>query len=86
MEDPKVGAYTNSLGLLTNLVDCGLLVLTIIGAGWILLAMLNARWSSGRGVTVRSRLVLNLVFGDFVLGCVVLHLAASEVPKRETST
>lgn len=63
-----IGQYTSQLGELTNAVDCGILCLTIIGAGGMIASMINKRYGSQKGTTVRSWLVLFLVFGDLCLG------------------
>jgi hypothetical protein len=58
--DPK------SLGLVTDIVCFVVLILTLLGAGWMTVSMLRKQYTAGKGSTVRSRLVLFLVFGDFM--------------------
>lgn len=62
------GDFVNSLGTTTNIVDAVILSLTIVGAGGVMINVGKKEWQSGKGSTIRSRLVLFLVFGDLVLG------------------
>ena len=62
------GDFVGSLGTTTNVVDAVILSLTIVGAGGVMVNVGKKEWKSGKGSTIRSRLVLFLVFGDLVLG------------------
>lgn len=73
--DAPAGEYTNQLGTVTNAVNFAVLVLTIIGAAWMMVSMFRKEYTAGKGSTVRSRLVLFLVFGDFLLGSVSCSIA-----------
>ncbi|KAL7411028.1 hypothetical protein BDY24DRAFT_397460 [Mrakia frigida] len=64
------GGFTSSLGTVTNIVDCSILGLTILGAGAVMIAILHKEYNVDKGSTIRSRLVLFLVFGDLVLGII----------------
>ncbi|CDZ98804.1 G protein-coupled receptor, rhodopsin-like [Phaffia rhodozyma] len=68
----SMGEYTTQLGTLTNSIDFGILVLTIIGAAGVMVSMLYKEYKVGKGSTVRSRLVLFLVFGDLFLGIIAI--------------